>query len=202
MVGKERQVFSETVSETDHLGNDLNGHVHADVGDIRGDIVDVRPRDDARVDLCHASCIHVNNDGKEIGGPWTPRGQTGRGAPLFPNGTRQEHGTGLPIGREHRPQQGGRDIDPLADRVQEVKDEVVVAFGPIKGKPAGGVVSSDRGCHPQREVVGKCVCRPGAAGWGDTSSLQEKLERRPPRFSPKPVEHAEEDDRTVVVDLA
>jgi hypothetical protein len=64
LVGKERQVFSKAVREVDHLGDDLNGDVHADVGNIRGDIIDVGARYNARVDIGHARGIHVYNDGK------------------------------------------------------------------------------------------------------------------------------------------
>jgi hypothetical protein len=201
-VGEKRQVFSKTVGEIDHFGDDFNGNLGAYVGNIRGDIIDIRTRHNAGVDIGHTCGIHVNHDGQEIRRAGAPRRQPGSGAPFFPKSPGQENCAGLPVGREHRPKEGRGNMNPFADRFQELQDEVIVALGPIKREPTGRVVTSDGSRHADRKIVGKGVSRARAARWGDTGRFEKGLEGRAPRLSPQPVEHAEQDDGAVVVNCA
>jgi hypothetical protein len=77
--------------------------------------------------------IHVYDDSQKVRGAWAAGGQTGRGAFLLAQGAGQQHGAGLAIGRQHWAEEGRRDLDAFTDRVQEVKDQMIIALGPIQG---------------------------------------------------------------------
>jgi hypothetical protein len=132
LVGEERQVFSKPAGESDHFADHFHCDLYANVSDIRGDVIDVGARDDARMDVGHARGIHVDDDGQKVGGAGATGREARRGAPLVPESPSEKDGARLPIGREHRPQKRGGDLHAPTHRFEEVQDEVVVALGPIK----------------------------------------------------------------------
>ena len=151
------------------VGDELGGHIVSGHVDGLAQVIGVRPagvslRVTFRAPHALAGFIAPKGSVALNGTTLTVRGMTfangggaaftGSGGALGGERAGQQHRSGLGVGLQHRREQSRGDAHSGANQLEQLKHQVVIAFGPVERQPRGGRMPSNRGSKAQCQVVG------------------------------------------------